>query len=48
MTIPFAVDASRKHRLLEGLDDIGITLKQADLIRAYEARQRQNTPWLFA
>jgi len=48
MTIPFAVDASRKHRLLEGLDDIGITLKKADLIRAYEARQRQNTPWLFA
>ena len=48
MTIPFAVDASRKHRLLEGLDDIGITLKQADLIRAYEAHQRQNTPWLFA
>ena len=47
MTIPFAVDASRKHRLLEGLDEIGITLKHADLIHAYEARQRQNTPWLF-
>ena len=48
MSISFEVDASRKHRLLEGLDDIGLTLQKADRIRAYENRQRQNTPWLFA
>jgi 3-isopropylmalate/(R)-2-methylmalate dehydratase small subunit len=48
MSMSFEVDASRKHRLLEGLDDIGITLQKAERIRAYEARQRQNTPWLFA
>ena len=48
MSIVFEVDASRKHRLLQGLDDIGITLQKADRIRAYEARQRQTTPWLFA
>ena len=48
MSMSFEVDASRKHRLLEGLDDIGITLQKTERIRAYEARQRQNTPWLFA
>jgi len=47
MSIPFEVDASRQHRLLEGLDDIGITLKNADAIRTYESRQRLVTPWLF-
>ncbi len=48
MSMSFEVDASRKNRLLEGLDDIGITLQKADRIRAYEGRQRQSTPWLFA
>ena len=48
MSMSFEVDASRKHRLLEGLDDIGLTLQKADRIRAYESRQRQATPWLFA
>ncbi|MDX1693404.1 MAG: 3-isopropylmalate dehydratase small subunit [Ketobacteraceae bacterium] len=45
--IPFEVDSFRKHCLLEGLDDIGITLQDADLIREYEARRRQEAPWLF-
>ncbi len=44
----FEVDAERKHRLLNGLDDIGITLQYVDAIRAYEDRRRQETPWLFA
>jgi 3-isopropylmalate/(R)-2-methylmalate dehydratase small subunit len=44
----FEVDAERKHRLLNGLDDIGITLQYVDAIRAYEERRRQETPWLFA
>ena len=48
MSMSFEVDASRKHRLLEGLDDIGMTLQKTDRIRAYETRQRQATPWLFA
>ncbi|MFN3544463.1 MAG: 3-isopropylmalate dehydratase small subunit [Thiobacillus sp.] len=44
----FDVDAGRKHRLLNGLDDIGLTLLHADKIAAYEARRRQEAPWLFA
>ena len=46
-TIPFEVDAFRKHCLLNGLDDIGLTLQHADDIRAYEERRRQDAPWLF-
>lgn len=46
--ISFEVDPSRKHRLLNGLDDIGLTLQHADAIRAYEARRAQEAPWLFA
>lgn len=45
--IPFEVDAFRKHCLLNGLDDIGLTLQHADEIKAYEARRRQEAPWLF-
>ncbi len=47
MAMAFEVDASRKHRLLNGLDDIGLTLQKADRIRAYENRQRALSPWLF-
>lgn len=43
----FEVDAFRKHCLLNGLDDIGLTLQHADAIRAYEAKRRQQAPWLF-
>ncbi len=43
---PFEVDAFRKHCLLHGLDDIGLTLTHADVIRAYEARRRKEAPWL--
>ena len=44
---PFEVDAFRKHCLLHGLDDIGLTLQEGDAIRAYEARHRAAQPWLF-
>ncbi|HKK14826.1 MAG TPA: 3-isopropylmalate dehydratase small subunit [Gammaproteobacteria bacterium] len=44
---PFQVDAFRKHCLLNGLDDIALTLQHADAIRAYEERRRQEAPWLF-
>ncbi|MGB0721075.1 MAG: 3-isopropylmalate dehydratase small subunit [Gammaproteobacteria bacterium] len=43
----FDVDPFRKHCLLEGLDDIGLTLQRADEICAYEARRQQEAPWLF-
>ena len=45
--IPFEVDEFRKHRLLNGLDDISLTLEHADDIRAYEAKRRKSAPWLF-
>jgi 3-isopropylmalate/(R)-2-methylmalate dehydratase small subunit len=43
----FEIDAFRKYCLLNGLDDIGLTLQDADAIRAYEQRKRAETPWLF-
>lgn len=43
----FEVDPFRKHCLLNGLDDIGLTLQHVDEIRAYEARRREEAPWLF-
>ena len=46
-TFSFEVDAFRKHCLLNGLDDIGLTLQHTSDIKSYEARQRQTTPWLF-
>ena len=46
--IAFEVDSFRKHCLLNGLDDIGLTLEDADAIRQYESKQKQQTPWLFA
>ncbi|WP_226665018.1 3-isopropylmalate dehydratase small subunit [Microbulbifer aggregans] len=46
-TIAFEVDTFRKHCLLNGLDDIGLTLEDADDIRAYEAKRRDEAPWLF-
>ncbi len=45
--MPFDVDAHRKMCLLEGLDDIGLSLQQADKIRAYEAQRKIDAPWLF-
>lgn len=44
----FEVDAFRKHCLLNGLDDIGLTLQDKDAIAAFEARHRTAQPWLFA
>ncbi|HVB48957.1 MAG TPA: 3-isopropylmalate dehydratase small subunit [Burkholderiales bacterium] len=43
----FEVDAFRKYCLLNGLDEIGLTLRQADKIRAFEAMRREQFPWLF-
>lgn len=43
--IRFAVDPFRKYRLINGLDDIGLTLQHAAKVRAYEAVRRQQEPW---
>ena len=43
----FDVDAFRKHCLLNGLDDIALTLTHADEIRAFEAKRKAEQPWLF-
>ena len=43
----FEVDAFRKHCLLNGLDDIGLTLQDSDAIKAFESTYQQRTPWLF-
>lgn len=45
--IGFEIEPFRKHCLLHGLDEIGLTLRHADDIRAYEARRRREAPWLF-
>jgi len=47
-SLPFAVDPSRKHSLVHGLDEIGQTMEHADAIRAFEAAHRARFPWLFA
>jgi 3-isopropylmalate/(R)-2-methylmalate dehydratase small subunit len=44
----FDVDPFRKHSLLNGLDEIGLTLQHADRIRAFEEKHRAMQPWLFA
>lgn len=43
----FEVDPFRKHCLLNGLDDIGLTLQDSEVIREYEARTQQSRPWVF-
>lgn len=43
----FEIDEFRKHCLLNGLDDIALTLAHADEIKDYENRRQQQTPWFF-
>ena len=44
----YEIDAFRKYCLLNGLDEIGLTLKHADKIRAYEELRKVREPWIFA
>lgn len=46
--LSFEMDQFRKHCLIEGLDDIGLTLKDAADIKAYEEARAKVTPWIFA
>jgi 3-isopropylmalate/(R)-2-methylmalate dehydratase small subunit len=45
-TLRFDIDPFRKHCLLNGLDDIGLTLAKAASIDAFEAKRRRESPWL--
>ncbi|MNZ91485.1 3-isopropylmalate dehydratase small subunit [compost metagenome] len=45
--LSFEIDAFRKHCLLNGLDDIGLTLQDGEAIAAFEAKHRASQPWLF-
>ncbi|WP_338608499.1 3-isopropylmalate dehydratase small subunit [Pelagibacterium nitratireducens] len=45
-TITFDIDPGRKHILLEGLDDIAMTLKRDDSIAGYEGKMAENRPWV--
>ena len=45
--VTFAIDPFRKQCLLEGLDDIGLTLKKADAIAAFEDKQKLTQPWVY-
>jgi len=44
----FEIDSFRRHCLLNGLDDIGLTLQHVDEIKAFEAKRRVEQPWLFS
>ncbi|MFK8046969.1 MAG: 3-isopropylmalate dehydratase small subunit, partial [Halioglobus sp.] len=45
--LAFEVDEFRKHCLVNGLDDIALTLQSAQAIRDYEQARQQTAPWLF-
>ncbi len=47
-SLGFEIDGFRKYRLLNGLDDIGLTLQHSEEIRKYERQRRQSAPWLFS
>jgi len=46
-SITFSVDENRRNRLLNGLDDIALTLLHTESIKAYEAERIKRAPWLF-
>lgn len=47
-SMSFEIDSFKKHCLLEGLDDIGLTLQHTADIEAYEEKRKQEAPWLFS
>jgi 3-isopropylmalate/(R)-2-methylmalate dehydratase small subunit len=46
--VKFDIDAFRKHCLLNGLDDVGLTLQKKPKIDGFEAQQKSAQPWLYA
>jgi len=47
-TMSFDIDDTRRNNLLQGLDEIGITLKHSDEIKAYEEKRKRTEPWIFS
>ncbi|MNC88292.1 3-isopropylmalate dehydratase small subunit [compost metagenome] len=47
VSFKFDIDPFTKHCLLNGLDEIGLTLEHAGEIEAFEAKHRESQPWLF-
>ena len=47
LVMRFEIDPFRKYCLLNGLDEIGLTLRHADKIRAFEAQRKTQFPWYF-
>lgn len=45
-TISFEIDAFKKHCLLNGLDDIGLTMEKSEAIDSFEAKDKENRPWV--
>lgn len=45
--VSFTVDQFRRECLLEGLDDIGLSLQESDAIKAFEQKHQTSSPWLF-
>ena len=45
--VPFDIDAFKKHCLLNGLDEVGLTLQKAGEISGFEDKQKSATPWLY-
>ena len=46
-TVSFEIDEFRRECLLDGLDDIGLTMQKVDMIDAFEKAQREQQPWLY-
>ena len=46
-SITFSIDPVRRNNLLEGLDEIGITLKSLDAVRDFESKYQEQLPWLY-
>lgn len=45
---PFELDATRRHNMLNGLDDIALTLQHLDKIKSFESKQQAEQPWLYS
>lgn len=45
---PFELDATRRHNMLNGLDDIALTLEHLDKIKTFEGKQKAEQPWLYS
>ena len=46
-SMPFSIDSGSRKRLLEGMDEIGLTLRETDKIRTFEEKHQRTMPWLF-